>query len=435
MANSLELKEQRATLINESRKWLDTAEKEQILSQDEMDAQWASRCTDIDRLENEIKSLERKEKLEAVEADLRQPAQRKSMPSISRTQPVNSKAERNKIWKSWLGYGRGLSGISYDGDLMHRAADSGMALNSDSVNLRSINTGTNSQGGFATFTTTYDQIQTEMKYISPIIGAVTVLQTGDGNGLNLPQGSDVANSMSIVAQGGNSATNVDPSFSRVAFNSYMFRGVELVTYEMLQDSVFDIESWLTQIIAQRASRCLEQQIVAGAGSGAPTGLNTAVATLDGGTPAVTLAATKKNLYNFEDLFTLFKSVDLAYRPTNTVLLHDSSVWDLRKIKDNNGRMIWDINNTLVQNSQPDKIAGFNYLISNSIDASGAFDKNLAIFANLSRMIVRMVGGLQITRLNESFRGQGCVGVEFIQRFDCNYVGHASSIARLRTPAA
>jgi HK97 family phage major capsid protein len=435
MGTSLELKEQRAGLITESRKWLEKAESDNR-PQSEIDNEWATRMTEVDKLEGEIKSLERREKLEHVEADLKVPSSRKSSPSpTNRTGTPVTKAERNKMWKSWLGYGRGLNGLSYDGDTLHRAAEFGLGLNNDSVNLRSLNTATTTAGGYATFQTTYDQIQTEQKYYSPILDKVTTIQTSDGNTLYLPQGSDVANSMSIVAQSGASATNVDPTFSRVSLGSYLYRGVELVTYEMLQDSVFDIESWLTTRLAERSGRCLEQQVVAGTGSAQPTGLTTAVTTLDAGTPAVTLALTNKSFYRFEDLFSLFQSVDLAYRSSNTLVLHDSSVWDLRKIKDSQGRYIWDVNNTLVQNSQPDSIAGFKYLISNSIDASNAFNKNLGFFVNLPRMVVRMVNGLQITRLNELYRGNGMIGIEFLMRFDCNYVGHAASVARVRTPAS
>ena len=435
MVTSLELKEQRAALIGESRNWLEKAESDNR-PQSEIDNEWATRMTEVDKLESEIKSIERREKLEHVEADLKQPTQRKSSPSaLNRVQAPASKAERNKLWKAWLGYGRGLNGMNYDGDTLHRAADYGLGLNQDTVNLRSLNTATNTAGGFATFTTTYDQIQTEQKYYSPILDKVNIIQTGDGNTLYLPQGTDVANSMSIVAQSGSSATNVDPTFSRIALGSYLYRGVEQITYEQLMDSVFDIESWVTDRIAERSARCLEQQVVAGTGSSQPTGLISAATALDGGTPAVTLAATNKNFYRFEDLFTLFQSSDLAYRSSNTLVLHDSSVWDLRKIKDSQGRYIWDVNNTLVQNSQPDKIAGFNYLISNTIDASGSFNKNLAVFANLSRMVVRMVNGLQITRLNELYRGNGMIGIEFLMRFDSNYVGHAASIGRVRTPAS
>jgi HK97 family phage major capsid protein len=94
-----------------------------------------------------------------------------------------------------------------------------------------------------------------------------------------------------------------------------------------------------------------------------------------------------------------------------------------------------VNNTLVQGSQPDKIAGFNYVVSNSVDASGSFSKNIAVFADLSRHVVRMVDGVQITRLNELYRANGIIGFEAVARWDSNYIGHAASYGAVATPAS
>jgi HK97 family phage major capsid protein len=430
---SFELIEQRNALVADSRTWLDRAEAD-ALPQAEIDTQWAKRMSDIDNLEVEISKLSKREAIEAKESELRQTQGRKSSaPVTAAVARQHTKAERNKALKAWLGYG--LPGVRCDGDTMTRAAELGMPLHQGCIEYRSLNTATNTAGGNAVFTTTNTDLQTELKYYSPILDKVTIRTTADGNTFTLPRASDVANSVAIVAQSGASATNVDPTFDKISLGAYMFRTVVQVTYEMLQDAVFDVEGYVNQTLAIRFARAMEKYVVAGTGSSQPTGLIAAATTADAGTAAVTLAATKKNLYTFDDLMSLFYAVDLAYRPNCTLVLHDSSVWDLRKIKDSQGRYIWDINNTLVQNQQPNNIAGFNYVVSNSIDASGSFSKNLAVFADLSRHNVRVVEGVQITRLNELYRANGIIGFEAVMRFDSNYVGHASSIARLATPAS
>jgi HK97 family phage major capsid protein len=429
--NSIDLKEQKASLIVESRKLLDKATKENRELNAEEEAEWEKRMKDVDAFDAQIRSAERKEKMEAVEASTRAVEPRKS----SASQPTRSisQADRNKAFKHWAGYGSGAN-LRYDGDTMQRCAEMGMSVTNNCI-TRSMNTSTAGAGGNSTFTTTYPELQTEMKYFSPILSKVTMLPTDNGNSFIMPRASDVANTMAIVAQSGAAGTTTDPTFDKVTLGAYNYRYIELVSYEMLQDAVFDVEGWLTTRLAERAARTMEAAIVNGEGTTAPTGLVTACTTSDAGTPAITLAATKKSFYQFTDLMTLFAAVDLAYRPNATLVLHDTSVWDLRRIVDSQGRYIWDVNNTLVQNSQPDKVAGFNYLVSNSVDASNAFSKNLAIFADLSRYIVRMVDGIQITRLNELYRATGCIGFEIQMRFDGNYIGHASSIARARTPVS
>ncbi len=415
----------------DSRTWLDRAEADSI-PQGEIDAEWSKRMADIDKLETEISKLSRREAIEAKESELRTSQGRKSSPTaVAPLARQLTKSERNKAIKAWLGYG--LPGVRMDGDTMTRAAELGMPLHQGTVEWRALNT--TGSASNTTFTTTSTDLQNELKYFSPILDKVTIRQTADGNTFTLPRATDVANSVAIVAQAGSSATNVDPTFDKVSLGAYMFRTVVQVTYEMLQDAIFDVEGYINSTLAIRFARVMEKYIVSGTGSSQPTGLVAACTAADGGTAAVTLAATKKNLYQFEDLMSLFQSVDLAYRPNCTLLLNDSSVWDLRKIKDSQGRYIWDINNSLVQAQQPSNIAGFNYLVSNSIDASGSFSKNLAVFADLSRHNVRVVDGVQITRLNELYRASGMIGFEAVMRWDSNYVGHAASIARLATPAS
>jgi HK97 family phage major capsid protein len=423
----------RAAQIADARKLVDRAEAEKRELTSEENAEWEKRMTDVDACEGNIKKAERKEKLEALEGEQRAIQPRKTSPH----QPAKqiTRGERNASLKAWMGYGSPVSSLRYDGETLDRCAGLGMAVNNSSITLRSMNTSTAGAGGAGTFQTYFPDIQSEMKYYSPVLQSCNLQVTDNGNTFTFPRGSDVANTMAIVAQSGASGVATDPTFDKVALGAYTFRYVEQVTYEMLQDAVFDVEGWLTSRLAERAGRTVEKYIVSGTGSAQPTGLTTAAIAADGGTAAVTLAATKKNFTSFDDLMTLFSAVDLSYRSSNTLLLHDSSVWDLRKIKDTQGRYVWDVNNTLVQNAQPDKIAGFNYLISNSIDASGAFNKNIGVFANLSRHVVRMVDGIQITRLNEIYRGNGMIGFEILMRFDSNYVGHASSIARALTPAA
>lgn len=435
--NSIELKQQRATLILDTKNWHEKANKDNNLSESEIEQEWCKRNAEIDRLDAEARKLEKSERLEHLSAGLNETSGRKTAPSVPGVKAQPTRQERNQAMKAWMGYGRGLKGINYGGDVLGRCAELGMSINDGTINIRSLNTSTGTAGGNTTFTTTSPDIVTELKYYSKILDKVKVELTADGNTFSVPKGSDVSNSMTIVNQQSASPLNQDPTFqSKVNFGGYTFRCVVQVTNEMLQDAVFDVESWLMNQLGQRAGRCLENYIVAGTGSSQPTGLVTAVIAADGGTPAVTLASGKKSFDSFDaQLYPLFQAVDLSYRDDNTLVLHDSSVWDLRKIKDSQGRYIWDVNNTLAQNKQPDSIAGYKYLVSNSIDASNAFSKNIAVFANLPLMMVRLVEGIQITRLNELYRANGMIGFEALLRFDCNYTGHAASIARAATPAS
>ena len=427
---SFELIEERNALVADSKNWLDKSEAAGI-PQNEIDNEWIKRMTDIDELEAQISKLSKREAIEQKEAELRQSAGRKTTsPTANTFKKEFTKAERNKAIKSWLGYG--IPGVRMDADVMSRAAEMGMPLHQNSIESRSL--ATTGSASNTTFLTVFPDLQQQLKYYSPILEKVTIRQTQDGNNFVLPRSSDIANSVSIVSQTG-ASSEVDMTFDKVTLGAYMFRTVVTVSYEMLQDAIFDVEGYVSETLGIRFARTLENYVVAGTGSSQPTGLITACVAADGGTPAVTLAATHKNLYTFDDLLTLFSSVDLAYRPNCTLVINDTSKFDLRKIKDSNGRYIWDANGTLMQAQQPTQIAGFNYLVSNSIPASGSFSTNLGVFADLSRHNVRMVDGVQITRLNELYRVNGMIGFEAVMRFDCNYVGHSNSIARITTPAS
>lgn len=431
--NSIEMMERRQELVKAAENLLDNAEGRE-LDQDEQTS-WDNHNREIDELNAKIGIATKREKLEAVRSESRTVAPRKTSPLAPTGGKVVTRSDRNKALKSWLSYGHTVPGMVHDGETFNRCSEAGYCLSDHSINLRSLNTSSASTGGDATFTTTSPNIQTELKYFSPIVGKVSVQQTGDGNTFTVVQGSDL-NVMSIVGQGSDVAiTGADASFSKVSMGAYTFRYVELVTYEQLQDSVFDLESWVTSRLAERAARTVEKYIVSGTGSSQPKGIVKAALASNGNAAHVTLAATKKNLYRFDDLYSLISKVDPAYRANGTLVFHDSSMWDLRNIKDDVNRPLWDVNNTLYQAVPPDKVGGYNFLISNSMDASGVFSKNIAWFGDLSRYMLRMVGSPQITRLNELYRAQGCIGFEVLLRFDGNYIGHASSQAVLATPAS
>ena len=63
----------------------------------------------------------------------------------------------------------------------------------------------------------------------------------------------------------------DSTFGDVLFTSHQLSCLTLVSQELLQDSAFDMEAYLTAELCERMRWCEEEAFIAGDGHGKPTG--------------------------------------------------------------------------------------------------------------------------------------------------------------------
>ena len=219
----------------------------------------------------------------------------------------------------------------------------------------------------------------------------------------------VVSTHSVAAWKGESVAYAesDPAFKQVTLSAHKLTDLVTVSIELLQDSMFDIESYLASEFARAFAVAEETAFCVGSGSSEPTGIFTE----NGGTVGVTAASATE--IDSDELISLVYSLAAPYRKNAKFLMRDSTVAAIRKLKDGQQNYLWQPG---YQAGQPDKLLGYDLLTSAYVPAiaSGAY---VAAFGDFQNYWIADRSGLSIQRLNELYAGSGQVGFIATERVD------------------
>lgn len=109
----------------------------------------------------------------------------------------------------------------------------------------------------------------------------------------------------------------------------------LISNELLQDSNTDIVALVVNALTQRIDRALNRHFTNGTGTNQPRGILTA---LDAS--AANLVTTAGAKFTADELFKLQHKVAPAYRGGGKFMLSDDALFEIRTMKDLEGRYIW-----------------------------------------------------------------------------------------------
>lgn len=204
-----------------------------------------------------------------------------------------------------------------------------------------------------------------------------------------------------------SITESTPTFDQKTIDAFKLTDLVKVSLELLQDSMFDLESYIAAEFARAFGVAEEEAFCIGTGVGQPTGIFTA----NGGTVGVTAgSATAISVDNIIDLVYTLKS---PYRRNAVFLMKDVTVSALRKLKDGNGAYLWQPS---VQAGQPDRLLGYPIYTSPYAPAVEASALPIA-FGDFSNYWIADRLGRTVQRLNELYAGNGQVGFIATERVD------------------
>src|SRR5580704_16468590 len=264
------------------------------------------------------------------------------------------------------------------------------------------------------------------KYFCPLLtdGVCKVISTSTGQPLPFPVSDDTANAAVIV---GEAASVQEEDITAYQVTS----GVIKASIELLQDSAFDIEEWLTGRFGERWGRGLENFFTNGTGGGQPTGILTAI-TANGGPQTVATgssestggAQTGANSIGYTDLVSLEHSIDPTYRMGARYMFHDTTLAAIKKILDKYGRPLWAAG---IAVDEPDTINGYPYTINQSMPQIGSVSEAVTVvFGDFSKFVIRKVKDLYVQRLDELYANNGQVGFQSFARVDSNLVVASSA---------
>lgn len=209
-----------------------------------------------------------------------------------------------------------------------------------------------------------------------------------------------------VEEGGQ-LTFGDGKFDQVSLDAHKLHVGVKVTEELLYDSAFDLESYITEEFTKALANAEEDAFLNGDGVNKPTGIFDAK---KGGELGVT---SKAATITSDELVDLVYSLDRPYRKKAVFILNDATVAQIRKLKDVNGAYIWQPS---LKDGEPDRLLG--YPAYTSAYAPKAEKGKFAIaFGDISYYKIGDRGYRSFQDLKELFAGNGMVGFLGKERVD------------------
>lgn len=412
-----EIQERREVLVAEARERLDQINAATDESRaKELEIQHDAALAELDKLD---RSIAREEKQAALEARVEE-ARARMRPTggdvRAKGQADGEKPDYRTAFYAMLKAGGDMSEVAPE----HRAV-----LRAGVSEFRAQSAGTTTAGGFTVPTELANEIIVSMLAWGPMYDPAIAreMKTSSGNPIKIPAVNDTAVT-AVAHTEGTALTDdggSDVTFGQKALDAYAF-DTEFVrwSWELTQDSIFNMESLLGSLLGERLGRIANLQLTTGSGSGAPNGVVTA-STL--GKPAAAVAA-----ITADEVIDLMHSVDPAYRtgPKVRWMFHDSTLAAIRKLKDGQGNYLWNMGN--VQQGVPGNLLGYSYSINQAMPTL-ATAKKVVLFGDFSKYFVRKVGLPVIGVMRERFWPD--LGIAGLIRFD-GELGDTAAIKHLIT---
>ncbi|AWC25460.1 phage major capsid protein, HK97 family [Aminobacter sp. MSH1] len=319
--------------------------------------------------------------------------------------------------------------VQVAGDMSALSSEERAALQAGvaSKEARAQTTSTPSAGGYTVPTELSNQIIKSMKAWGPMYDEdiCTAMNTSAGNPIDIPTIDDTGvpvakhtEAGAVTDDGGSDAT-----FGKKTLNAYAY-DTEWVkfSWELAQDSIFNFETLLGDLLGQRLGRRANLELTTGDGTDDPNGIVTASSL--GKTATATAAIT------YDEIIDLVHSVDPAYRQSPKVrfMFNDTTLGALRKLKDAENRYIWSAGD--VQNGVPGSILGYRYSINQAMDSLAAA-KKVMLFGDFGKYFVRKVGGVVMFVARERFAPD--IGLLGLIRLD-GELGDTAGVKHLITAA-
>lgn len=378
MGKLKELREVRATVfaaIDELRKATDgremTAEEQQ---------RWDTLLTDYDKADRKVEQEERFEELECRQAEQ----------SYERRHAADGNDDPAEYRGAFVEYLlKGENGVSAENRhrFEQRAGITGLA------------------GGVLVPSTLANSIEKALKTYGGMLEAGSVFSTSTGGDLIMPTVNDTTSKATVVAEYQKS-TQKAPSFGSETLKAYTYRTpIVPVSLELLQDNSFDLESLLSDLLAESFGRGMNEDLTIGDGKGKPKGI-IEWATASDATPAA-------SAIKLDDLIDLIRSVDSAYARNGRFMFNRNTLYSLVKIKDTTGRYIWQEG---ARDGTPPTLFAKPYTLNDDMPDIAA-GKASVLFGDFSKFKIRMVKDFRVIRLNELLAEYLSIGIFGFARLD------------------
>jgi HK97 family phage major capsid protein len=300
-------------------------------------------------------------------------------------------------------------------------------VNPDIRNAMSTTTG--SEGGYTVATEFNRTLLQAMKASFAVRGVATSIQTSTGAQMLFPTSDATSEEGEIVGQNA-SVSALDTTFGQASLDVFKYSSKSIaLPFELLQDSMFNVEAFIQELLRLRIGRIQNRHHSLGTGSGQPRGLVPAAVI------GVVAPTGQVNTVTYNDLVNLEHSVDPAYRAACKWMMHDDTLKALRKIKDDNGRPIFAPGyETGNPGGAPDRLMGREIVINQHMPVMAANAKSI-LFGDFSKYLIRDVMDTTLFRMTDSaYTLKGQVGFVAFCRSGANLIDVGGAIKAFQNSA-
>jgi HK97 family phage major capsid protein len=250
---------------------------------------------------------------------------------------------------------------------------------------------TGSTTGAPVPTNFYSEIVKVARLVNPLLDYATVINTASGENLQIPSQAGFSTA-TIVGQGASIGTS-EPTFNALqTLSSFKFSALAQLSRELIADSGVDIVAFLADQFGNAFGYAIGDKIVNGTGTVEPTGFLAAAGTGVTGSTGVSGAFTADNVID------LVYSLDgsLRAKPTFAMLANSTSIAALRKLKDSQGRYLFDVG---VGADKRDLVLGVPVIETPAMPSPATGANSLAV-GDLKALYIRNAGGLDLSRSDD-----------------------------------
>lgn len=250
-------------------------------------------------------------------------------------------------------------------------------------------------------------LEKAMKDYNGVRQVADVIRTADGATMPWPTVNDTSNEGELIGEN-QPVTEQDPQFGVVNFGAYKFSSKLIkVPSELLEDSAFDFARELSALLGERLGRVSERYYTVGIGAGQPTGF----------LHQATLGKTAASQTTFvgDEIIDLIHSIDPAYRrdPSFGIMLHDLALAVIRKLKDSQGRYLFEEG----QNGAPDRVKGVRLIVNQNMPSAMSAGQKVLACGAWRKVKIRDVNVVRMKRLEERYAEYDQVGFVGFMRTD------------------
>ena len=379
-----ELRDKRANLWKSMTAFLDTRTGSDGVLSAEDDASYAKMEKDFDALTNEIKRMERKE---ALEAEMNKPV---GTPITEK--PMKTSDDEEKTGRASKVYNKSFWNAMRQKNIRPEIANA-------------LQEGTDSEGGYLV-PDEFEHTLIEALESENIFRTLAhVIQTASGD-RKIPVVASKGTASWVDEEG--AITESDDAFSQVSIGAYKLGTLIKVSNELLNDSVFNLEQYISKEFARRIGNKEEDAFFNGDGSGKPVGIFNGT-----GGAQVGVTAASASAITADEVIDLFYSLGAPYRKNAVWVVNDATVKAIRKLKDGNGNYLWQ---PALTSGTPDTLLGRPVKTSSYVPTIASGAKVIA-FGDFSYYWIADRQGRIFKKLSELYAATDQTGFVATQRVD------------------